>query len=72
MLSGGAGLLVPQYDGPAIGAALHRVLTEPDLAARMRYEAGRLAPTLFWPAVADQYRSLVATLLERRPIVTSP
>ncbi len=44
MLSSGAGLLVPPYDGAAIGAALYRVLTEPGLAQRMATEAARLAP----------------------------
>jgi glycosyltransferase involved in cell wall biosynthesis len=63
MLWGGAGLLVPQYDGAAIGAALHRVLTEPDLVARMRSAADGLAPGLLWPAIAEEYRSLVAALL---------
>jgi glycosyltransferase involved in cell wall biosynthesis len=72
MLSDGAGLLVPQCDGAAIGAALRRVLTEPDLVARMRLEADRLTPGLLWPAVAEQYRTLVSTLLERRPLVTGP
>jgi len=70
MLSSGAGLLVPQYDGAAIGAALYRVLTEPDLAGRMASEAVRLAPALLWPAVADQYRALAADLLAiRSPVL---
>jgi len=66
LLSGGAGTLVPQYDGDAIGAALHRVLTDPVHAQRMADEAERLAPGLMWPAIADQYRDLVATLLGSR------
>jgi polysaccharide biosynthesis protein PslF len=69
LLSSGAGLLVPQYNGTAIGEALYRVFTEPDLTSRMRAEAARLAPTLLWPAVAEQYRSLARGLLERRSVV---
>jgi polysaccharide biosynthesis protein PslF len=70
LLSGGAGLLVPQYDGAAIGAALLRVLTEPGLAAQMTSAADDLAPSLLWPAVADQYRSLTTAVLERRATVS--
>jgi glycosyltransferase involved in cell wall biosynthesis len=66
MLGGGAGLLVPHGDGPAVGAALQRVLTEPGLAEAMSAEAARLAPALLWPAVADQYRALAAKLLTNR------
>ncbi len=70
LLSSGAGILVPRRDGPAIGAALRRVLTEPGLAASMSAEAARLAPGLRWPAVADQYRSLARELLSGRALVT--
>jgi len=66
MLGSGAGLLVPQYDGAAIGAALYRVLTEPDQARRMATEAARLAPALLWPAIGEQYRSLATELLANR------
>jgi glycosyltransferase involved in cell wall biosynthesis len=66
LLAGGAGLLVPQYDGAAIGDALYRVLTEPDRARRMAVEATLLAPALLWPAVAARYRSLLANLLANR------
>jgi glycosyltransferase involved in cell wall biosynthesis len=71
LLSGDTGLLVPQYDGAAIGAALYRVLTEPDLARRMAAEASRLAPQMRWSTVADQYRSLAARLLATRTSVAS-
>ncbi|MDT4988676.1 MAG: polysaccharide biosynthesis protein PslF [Micromonosporaceae bacterium] len=69
LLSGGAGLLVPHRDGPAIGAALRRVLTDPRLAARMSAEAARIAPGLAWSTVADRYRTLAATLLASRTVV---
>ena len=63
LLTSGAGQLVPQFDGGSIGDALHRVLTEPGLAGQMATEATRLAPSLLWPAVAAQYRSLADALL---------
>ena len=66
ILSSGAGLLVPHYNGAAIGAALHRVLTEPEQARRMANEAARLAPALLWASVAEKYRRVVAGLLETR------
>jgi polysaccharide biosynthesis protein PslF len=65
-LGTGAGLLVPARDPAAIGAALHRVLTEPDQRDRMAAEAARLAPALGWAAVAHRYRNLVSDLLANR------
>jgi glycosyltransferase involved in cell wall biosynthesis len=62
LLSGGAGLVVPHCDGAAIGEALYRVLTEPGQALRMRALAARMAPMLDWPAVADHYLALVASV----------
>jgi glycosyltransferase involved in cell wall biosynthesis len=66
LLGTGAGLLVPTRDPAAIGAALHRVLTDPEQSLRMSAEAARLAPALGWPAVADRYRTVVGDLLENR------
>jgi glycosyltransferase involved in cell wall biosynthesis len=66
LLASGAGLLVPFRDGPAIGAALRQVLSDPELAGRMSAEAARISPSLRWPAVAEQYRSLVDDLLGTR------
>jgi glycosyltransferase involved in cell wall biosynthesis len=63
MLSDGAGMLVPQYDANAIGAALYRILTEPDHAVRMVAAAEELVPPLLWPTVAEQYRTLVQQTL---------
>jgi glycosyltransferase involved in cell wall biosynthesis len=51
LLADGAGLLVPQCDPLAMGAALRRVLTEPDLAARMARRARELAPSQLWSTV---------------------
>jgi glycosyltransferase involved in cell wall biosynthesis len=69
LLTSGAGLLVPHSDGAAIGLALRRVLTEPDLAGRMSAEAARIAPGLEWPIVAERYRTLVDALLKDRSVV---
>jgi glycosyltransferase involved in cell wall biosynthesis len=70
LLAGGAGLLVPFRDGPAIGAALRQVLSDPQLANRMSAEAARIAPSLRWPAVAQRYRTLVDDLLGTRTAVS--
>ncbi len=69
LLSSGAGILVPQRDPAAIGAALRRVLTEPGLAAQMATTSRGLAPGLLWPAVARQYADLGRSLLkaDQRP-----
>lgn len=66
LLGGGAGLVVPHGDAPAMASALRRVLTEPGLSARLGREAAALAPQLLWPAVADRYRSLAATVVGTR------
>ncbi|GAA4252558.1 glycosyltransferase [Dactylosporangium darangshiense] len=65
LLGGGAGLLVPHRDGPAIGAALKRVLTEPDLVSGMYDKATLLSAGSRWTIVAEAYRALAATLLSR-------
>jgi glycosyltransferase involved in cell wall biosynthesis len=62
MLADGAGLLVPQGDSAALGAAVRRVLTEPELARSMAACAARQAPELFWSAVAQRYCDLAAEL----------
>jgi glycosyltransferase involved in cell wall biosynthesis len=59
----GAGIVVAHRDSAALGEALLRVLTTPGLSQRMRAEAVRIAPSLRWSAVADQYRALTAGLI---------
>jgi glycosyltransferase involved in cell wall biosynthesis len=66
LLSDGAGLLVPQGDAAAIGRALRRLLLEPDLATATAGAARAIAPTLLWPAVADQYIEVGLRLAARR------
>jgi glycosyltransferase involved in cell wall biosynthesis len=58
LLSSGAGIVVPHGNAAALAYALRRVLTEPDLAAEMAEEATRIAPSLGWAAVAQQYSRL--------------
>jgi polysaccharide biosynthesis protein PslF len=65
LLGGGAGLLVPYRDGPAIGAALKRVLTEPALVGAMSDAARRVSQGSNWSTVAERYRALAVTLLSR-------
>jgi glycosyltransferase involved in cell wall biosynthesis len=63
LLSGGAGLLVPQGDHRAIADALERVLTVGGLADGMAATSHLLAETLLWPAVAGRYAELATSLL---------
>ena len=63
LLSGGMGLLVERADPVGIAEALRRLLTEPGLASGMARQARQMAPDLLWPAVADQYRELGASLV---------
>jgi glycosyltransferase involved in cell wall biosynthesis len=64
LLVGGAGIVVPQGDVPALADALRRILTEPGLAPSMVRAAERLAPDLTWRHVADRYRRLGRRLVD--------
>jgi glycogen(starch) synthase len=48
------GLLVPPGDAAALAAAITRVLTEPDTAARLAAAARQTAQRYTWPALARQ------------------
>jgi glycosyltransferase involved in cell wall biosynthesis len=63
LLSGGAGLLVPQRDPAAIAHALRRVLTEPGLADSMAGISRDLAVSQLWPAIAARYVVLAESVL---------
>ena len=67
LLSGGAGLLVPQRDPEALARALRRVLTEGGLADKMAATSRGLAASLLWPAVAASYIDLGRSLVAVRP-----
>jgi len=62
MLSGGAGLLVDHSHPQSIAEALRRILTSDDTARAMHESGLRDAHVASWPAVADRYRLLAATL----------
>jgi glycosyltransferase involved in cell wall biosynthesis len=71
MLGGGAGALVAHSDPDGMAAALRSLLSEPDMAARMATMATSIGSTLQWPVVADQYLSIVSTLVERDPVAAA-
>lgn len=55
MLSGGAGILVPQRDAASLAGAIRRVTSDAALLATMEAKARDLAPLLSWRSVAGQY-----------------
>jgi glycosyltransferase involved in cell wall biosynthesis len=63
LLGDGTGLVVPQRDPVALGAALRRVLGEPGLADGLAAQAARKAPDLLWGAVAERYRQIAGSLV---------
>jgi glycosyltransferase involved in cell wall biosynthesis len=71
LLSGGAGVVVPQRDPAALAAAICEVVGEPGRIEAMGREARRLAPELSWTAVATQYVSLAEGLIADRRSVRS-
>lgn len=56
-------LLVPPNDPEAMAAAVRRILTEPDLAARLSENARRKAEQFDWSAVLPQWESLLTSVL---------
>lgn len=62
LLSGGAGVLVPQRDPNALADALEHVLTAGDVAATMATVSRGLASSLLWPTVAARYLELAGSL----------
>ena len=71
LLGDGTGLVVPQRDPAALGAALRRVLAEPGLADDMADRAARKAPDLLWSAVAARYLRIAESLVASRVVVVS-
>jgi polysaccharide biosynthesis protein PslF len=63
LLSDGAGLLVPQGDSVAMAAALRTVLTDRDARAVMGHKARRLADSVLWTTVANNYVDLSRSLI---------
>ncbi len=55
LLGGGAGIIVPHRDPAALAGAMRQVVTDASFTSRMILQAQRLAPSLSWDSVADQY-----------------
>ncbi len=55
LLAGGAGIIVPHRDPAALAEAMRRVATDSSVTSRMILQARRIAPSLSWDSVADQY-----------------
>ena len=66
LLAQGAGIVVAHDDADAMAAALRRVLTNGEAAARMRANALRESQDASWGSVAHRYVDLVTTLRNRR------
>ncbi len=55
LLGGGAGIIVPHRDPAALAGAMRQVVTDQSFTSGMILQAQRLAPSLSWDSVADQY-----------------
>jgi polysaccharide biosynthesis protein PslF len=66
LLSDGTGIVVAHRDPLAIADALRTVLTRPETAAAMSAKASSATAHLLWPAIAAEYRSLIARLARKR------
>ena len=71
MLGTGAGVLVPHFDPEAMAAALRKILSKPGMATQMATMAISIGSTLHWPAVANQYEAIAATLVARQASVAA-
>lgn len=60
-----AALLVPPGDAPALGAALGRVLGDPDLAAALAVAGGARAATFSMDRLAERYLALYRAAMQR-------
>ncbi len=71
LLDSGAGIVVPHADPVALADAIRLLVTERGLLESMAAEARRLAPSLSWTAVADQYVRLSDELAETAEAVAT-
>ncbi len=58
-------LLVPPDDPDAMAAAVRRLLTEPDLAARLSHNARRKAEQFDWETILPQWERLLTEVAQR-------
>jgi glycosyltransferase involved in cell wall biosynthesis len=70
LLADGPGLLVPHQDPQALAEATRKILSQPELAARLAGLTG--GPTLRWPAVAARYQALATRLLAAKAPTAAP
>ena len=63
LLTGGAGVVVPQRDAQALADVVRSFVDQPELLAGMAAECERLAPALSWSAVSRRYLELATSLL---------
>ena len=63
LLSGGAGVVVPQRDAKALADVVRSVVDHPELLADMATECRRLAPDMSWLAVTGRYIDLATSLV---------
>jgi glycosyltransferase involved in cell wall biosynthesis len=63
LLSGGAGIVVPQRDAAALADVVGGLVDHPEHLELMAAECRRLAPDLSWPVVAGRYDELATSLL---------
>jgi polysaccharide biosynthesis protein PslF len=73
LLTDGPGLLVPHRKPVALAAAIRRILTKPALATTLLERNGHAGPSLRWPAVAQRYHQLAASLVTAgaRPVAVT-
>ena len=66
VLGSGAGILVAHDDTEGLTAALRSVLTDPRLSGAMAAEGRRLAPSMAWSVVAEEYATLATKLVREK------
>jgi glycosyltransferase involved in cell wall biosynthesis len=67
MLATGAGELVPFSDEAALGAAVCRLIDDPELLRAARAEARRIGQTVSWPSVAAATAEVLHDAIELMP-----
>jgi glycosyltransferase involved in cell wall biosynthesis len=63
LLSGGAGIVVPQRDPAALADVVRGLIDHPEHLEQMAAACRRVAPELSWPVVAGRYDELATSLL---------
>jgi phosphatidylinositol alpha-1,6-mannosyltransferase len=66
VIDGVTGLLVPQEDIQATGAAILKILSDNDLAAAMGARGNKFAKSMDWSRVADNYKECYELFLDTK------